>query len=56
MGEACETQTWLDHALRRSYISHEDFESMDAAWQQIGAMLYVMIMKAEKFSAHYTRK
>src|SRR5690348_15419556 len=39
LGEATETQSWLDDCIDAGYISHAEFAAMDAAWQSIGAML-----------------
>jgi four helix bundle protein len=49
LGEATETQSWLDDCLDCGYISAQEFKQMDAAWQSIGAMLNKMIMRADDF-------
>lgn len=49
LGEATETQSWLDDCLDCGYISNEEFKQMDAAWQSIGAMLGKMILRADDF-------
>jgi four helix bundle protein len=49
MGEAMETQSWLDHALSCEYINHAQFHEFDDAWQHIGAMLNRMIDRSEDF-------
>ena len=49
LGEAMETQVWLDHALDCGYITADEHRSFDAAWQSIGAMLNRMIDRAESF-------
>ena len=49
LGEATETQSWLDDCLDCGYISSEGFKQMDAAWQSIGAMLNKMIARADNF-------
>jgi four helix bundle protein len=49
LGEAMETQAWLDHAQTCDYVSAETFKSLDAKWQEIGAMLNGMISKADTF-------
>jgi four helix bundle protein len=49
LGEAMETQTWLDHALRCDYLRKPDFSAQDQAWQKIGAMLARMIECADEF-------
>ena len=37
LGEAMETQAWLDHALACSYISDVQHRQFDAGWQQRNA-------------------
>jgi four helix bundle protein len=49
LGEATETQSWLDDCLDSGYISAIEFKQMDAGWQSIGAMLNKMIMRADDF-------
>jgi four helix bundle protein len=49
LGEATETQSWLDDCLDCGYISADEFEQMDAAWQSIGAMLNKMIARTDDF-------
>jgi len=49
LGEAMETQAWLDHALACSYISDVQHRQFDAGWQHIGAMLNRMIEKQADF-------
>jgi four helix bundle protein len=49
LGEAMETQVWLDHALNCAYIDEKRHAQLDAAWQRVGAMLNGMIDKAEFF-------
>jgi four helix bundle protein len=49
LGEAMETQAWLDHALACDYISSKQHADLDKAWQRVGAMLNRMIQKAETF-------
>jgi four helix bundle protein len=49
LGEAMETQAWLDHALACSYISAERHRELDEAWQHMGAMLNRMIEKQADF-------
>jgi four helix bundle protein len=46
MGEATETQSWLDHAVDAGYITTAQFSELDAKWQQIGAMLSKMTERA----------
>jgi four helix bundle protein len=49
LGEATETQSWLDDCLDCGYITPAEFKQMDAAWQSIGAMLNRMIERADDF-------
>ena len=49
LGEATETQAWLDHALACDYITEEKHRALDDAWQHIGAMLNRMIERADDF-------
>ena len=49
LGEATETQSWLDDCLDCGYLSSTDFTRMDAAWQGIGAMLNRMMERADDF-------
>ena len=49
LGEATETQSWLDDALDCGYITQEQFLDHDAAWQSIGGMLNNTIEKTDDF-------
>jgi len=49
LGEALETQAWLDHALDCSYLNPVKHREFDAAWQSIGAMLQKMMDRADTF-------
>jgi four helix bundle protein len=49
MGEAMETQAWLDHALDCKYIDGSQYRALNDAWQRIGAMLNRMIQRADDF-------
>jgi four helix bundle protein len=49
LGEAMETQAWLDHALSCDYITKELHRDLDDAWQHVGAMLNRMIQTADGF-------
>ena len=51
MGEANETQAWLETALDCGYITRTEYEDANRAWQRIGAMLNGMIDKADTFCA-----
>lgn len=55
LGEATETQAWLDHAVDAGYISATQFKEFDAKWQQIGAMLNKMTERAHDFCKSQTR-
>lgn len=49
LGEATETQSWLDDALDCSYINAQQHRELDAAWQSIGGMINSMIDRSEDF-------
>ena len=49
LGEATETQVWLDHALACGYLTHEVHREFDGSWAEIGAMLQGMIDKSASF-------
>jgi len=49
LGEASETQSWLDDAHDCGYIDSAQFEKMDCDWRSIGAMLARMIDRASDF-------
>lgn len=49
LGEAMETQAWLDHALASGYIDRSEYRERDAAWQRIGGMLHRMIERSDDF-------
>lgn len=49
LGEAMETQAWLDHALDCGYVDEKAHRSLDESWQRIGAMLNRMIQRADDF-------
>src|SRR5439155_7923238 len=46
LGEAYETQSWLDHALDCRYLSHQEFDDLDGRYDAIGGMLSRMIDRA----------
>ena len=54
IGEANETQSWLDDVLDCGYIEAPQHREFDLAWQSIGGMIANMIVKADDFcrSAH----
>ena len=47
--EAAETQTWLEFALRCSYIDRVIFDRLDDKYEHIFAMLISMERKADMF-------
>jgi len=49
LGEATETQSWLDDALDCEYITAPQHREMDAAWPSIGAALNQLIDRADDF-------
>jgi four helix bundle protein len=49
MGEAMETQAWLDHVTDCGYLSGKQFAECDAAWQYISAMLNRMVERSGDF-------
>ena len=49
LGEAMETQSWVDHALDSDYITSAQFAELDVSWQQIGGMLNRMAERASDF-------
>ena len=49
LGEAMETQAWLDHCLDSSYLTQPDFDGLDANYRSVGAMLARMIDRAGDF-------
>ena len=49
MGEAKETQAWLDHALDCDYLDRNQHRALDEMWQKVGAMLNRMIQRADGF-------
>jgi four helix bundle protein len=55
LGEAMETQAWLDHARECGYINIELHRELDEAWQRIGAMLNRMIQRADDFCKYASK-
>jgi four helix bundle protein len=49
LGEANETQSWLDDALDCGYIPPAQHREHDAAWQALGGMINNTIEKADDF-------
>jgi four helix bundle protein len=52
LGEANETQSWLDDARNSGYLSMEQFEALDSKYTSIGQMLSRMIDRADDFCKH----
>lgn len=52
LGEANETQSWLDDAFDSQYLSSMDFKELDGCYQAIGGMLSRMIDRADDFCKH----
>ena|SRR5213080_3657064 len=52
LGEANETQSWLDDALDDEYLSKVLFKELDDRYQAIGGMLSRMIDRADDFCKH----
>jgi four helix bundle protein len=53
--EAAETQTWLEVALRCTYIDPKNFENMDERYEHIFAMLSTMERKVDSFCKSQTQ-
>jgi len=56
LGEAMETQAWLDHALECEFLDPSDHAELDSGWQEVGAMLNGMINKTDAFCPTSTRR
>src|SRR5215212_6807650 len=52
LGEANETQSWLDDALDDGYVTPADFADLNSRYQNIGGMLARMIDRADDFCKH----
>lgn len=52
LGEANETQSWLDDAFDCQYLSSDEFNDLDNRYQAIGGMLSRMIDRADDFCKH----
>ena len=55
LGEAMETQSWLDDALDCKYIDESRFTELDGAWQQIGGMLNNMAERSTDFCKSFQK-
>ena len=49
LGEATETQSWLDDALNAGYLSSSDFDALNSRCLAVGQMLSRMIDRADDF-------
>ncbi len=47
--EACETQVWIEFALRCGYIEQKSSDNLDDAYEQIIGQLVRMIQEADKW-------
>jgi four helix bundle protein len=56
LGEANETQAWLDHAISCKYIDVITYRTSDAEWQSVGGMITRMIERADDFCGRATRE
>jgi len=52
LGEANETQSWLDDALDDGYVTSGQLTELDDRYQRIGGMLSRMIDRADDFCKH----
>ena len=52
LGEATETQSWLDDARDADYLTPEEFNVLDSKCISIGQMLPRMIDRADDFCKH----
>jgi four helix bundle protein len=52
LGEATETQSWLDDARDAQYLSADEFGALDSKCISIGQMLSRMIDRADDFCKH----
>jgi hypothetical protein len=52
LGEATETQSWLDDARSSRYLPIEQFDALDSKYTPIGQMLSRMIDRADDFCKH----
>ena len=49
LGEAMETQAWLDHARYCGYLDEKEYREFNESWNHVGAMLRRMIQRADGF-------
>ena len=55
LGEAMETQSWLDHALDCDYIDGAQFAMLDAESQHVGGMLSRMTERSAEFCKSFQK-
>ena len=55
LGEATETQSWLDDALDCGYISAAQHREHDDAWQSLGGMINNTIERADDFRRNISK-
>jgi four helix bundle protein len=53
LGEATETESWLNDARDAQYLSIEEFDALDSKYISIGQMLSRMIDRADDFCKHH---
>ncbi|MBW2163024.1 MAG: four helix bundle protein [Deltaproteobacteria bacterium] len=46
---ACETQVWIEFALRCKYINQENSKNLDNTYDQVIGQLIKMIQEADKW-------
>ncbi len=51
LGEATETQAWLDQARECDYIDYDEHQDLNNAGQHVGAMLRRVVDRADDFCA-----
>jgi len=56
LGEAMETQAWLDHAMDSGYMDRGQHRVLDETWQRIGAMLNRMIQRSDDLCRSASKK
>jgi four helix bundle protein len=49
LGEAMETQAWLDQSRSCGCLDEDEYRRFNEAWDHIGAMLRRMIQRADGF-------
>ncbi len=52
LGEATETQSWLDDARDSGYVLPEQFDPLDSQYVSVGKILSRMIDRADDFCKH----